>query len=53
MDTTGMTALSRRSFLVSSGAFGIAVTFGRFDEALAVLAPFQANAWVTVMGLSP
>jgi isoquinoline 1-oxidoreductase subunit beta len=45
-----MTALSRRSFLVSSGAFGIAVTFGRFDEALAAPAPFQANAWVTVDG---
>jgi isoquinoline 1-oxidoreductase subunit beta len=50
MDTTRMTALSRRSFLVSSGALGIAVNFGGFDDALAIPAPFQANAWVTVDG---
>jgi isoquinoline 1-oxidoreductase beta subunit len=52
MDTIRTTALSRRSLLVSSGAFGIAVTFGVFDDALTATAaaPFQANAWVTIDG---
>jgi isoquinoline 1-oxidoreductase subunit beta len=50
MDTTRTTALSRRSFLVSSGALGVAVTFGVFDDVLASPAPFQANAWVTIDG---
>lgn len=40
-------SLSRRSFLVSSGAAGIAVTFGSFDPALAA-GPFKANAWVSI-----
>ena len=42
--------LSRRSFLVSSGAAGVAVTFGGFDtrmaaDAAGVLSP---NAWVSI-----
>jgi isoquinoline 1-oxidoreductase subunit beta len=48
MDTIISTALSRRSFLVSSGALSIAVTFGGFDQAIAATAPFEANAWVTI-----
>jgi isoquinoline 1-oxidoreductase subunit beta len=50
MDTTRTHALSRRSFLVTSGAFGVAVTFGAFDDAIPAraAAPFQANAWVTI-----
>jgi isoquinoline 1-oxidoreductase beta subunit len=41
-------ALSRRSFLVSTGAFSIAVAFGtRLDSAEAA-APFSPNAWVTI-----
>ena len=50
MNTIHTTALSRRSFLVSSGATGIAVTFGSFDGVLPADAagPFKANAWVFI-----
>ena len=43
-------ALSRRSFLLSSGAAGVAVTFGSFDGMLPADAAgiFKANAWVFV-----
>ncbi len=44
-------ALSRRSFLVSSGAAGVAVTFGSFDgvpPAGAATIPFKPNAWVFI-----
>jgi isoquinoline 1-oxidoreductase beta subunit len=48
--TTHIQALSRRSFLVSSGAAGVAVTFGTFDNMLPADAAsnFAANAWVSV-----
>ncbi|MBV8745715.1 MAG: twin-arginine translocation signal domain-containing protein, partial [Xanthobacteraceae bacterium] len=40
--------LSRRSFLVTTGAFSIAVAFGsRVDPADAAL-DFAPNAWVTI-----
>ena len=43
-------ALSRRSFLVSSGAVGVAVTFGSFDGAFPTAAAdmFKPNAWVFI-----
>ncbi len=41
--------LSRRSFLVSSGAASIAVTFGSFENALAGLSTgLKPNAWVSL-----
>jgi len=50
MNTIRTMALSRRSFLVSSGAVGVAVTFGSFESVLpAEAAPsFKANAWVFI-----
>ena len=41
-------ALSRRSFLVTTGAFSIAVSFGSLPDAAAATAEFTPNAWVTV-----
>lgn len=41
-------ALSRRSFLVTTGAFSIAVSFGSLPDAAAATAEFAPNAWVTV-----
>ena len=48
--TTHIQALSRRSFLVSSGAAGVAVTFGSFDKILQAEAAtnLAANAWVFI-----
>ena len=48
--TIHMQALSRRSFLVSSGATAVAVTFGCFDSVLPADAAkvFNANAWVFI-----
>ncbi len=48
--TIHMQALSRRSFLVSSGAAGVAVTFGTFDGILPAFAAgeFKPNAWVFI-----
>ncbi len=50
--TTHINALSRRSFLVSSGAAGVAVTFGSFDNLLSADAAgnFAPNAWVYIGG---
>ena len=50
MDKIQTHALSRRSFLVASGAVGVAVTFGSFDDVQSADAagPFQPNAWVTI-----
>ena len=39
-------ALSRRSFMVTSGAFSVAVAFGSMPAAAA--GPFAPNAWVTI-----
>jgi isoquinoline 1-oxidoreductase subunit beta len=40
--------LSRRSLLVSSGAFGVVVAFGALPEAAAAAGPLAPNAWVTI-----
>jgi isoquinoline 1-oxidoreductase beta subunit len=41
-------ALSRRSFLVSSGAFGVAVAFGSLPDTAAAAGPLAPNAWVAI-----
>jgi isoquinoline 1-oxidoreductase subunit beta len=41
-------ALSRRSFLVSTSAFGVAVAFGSSPDAASAATPFAPNAWVTI-----
>ena len=48
--TIHMQALSRRSFLVSSGAAGVAVTFGSFDGVLPAAAAglLKPNAWIVI-----
>jgi isoquinoline 1-oxidoreductase beta subunit len=40
--------LSRRSFLVSSGAFGVAVTFGSLPDTASAAGRLAPNAWVTI-----
>ncbi len=40
--------LSRRAFLVTSGAFGIAVAFGTAPHSAFAAGPLQANAWITI-----
>jgi isoquinoline 1-oxidoreductase subunit beta len=41
-------ALSRRSFLVASGAFGVTVAFGSTPDAASAATSFAPNAWVTI-----
>jgi isoquinoline 1-oxidoreductase beta subunit len=41
-------ALSRRSFVVGTGAAAIAVGFGSLPDLAAAAGPFTANAWVTI-----
>jgi isoquinoline 1-oxidoreductase beta subunit len=41
-------ALSRRSFLVATGAFGVAVAFGSSPDAASAATSFAPNAWVTI-----
>jgi isoquinoline 1-oxidoreductase beta subunit len=41
-------ALSRRSFLVATGAFGVAVAFGSSPDAASAADSFAPNAWVTI-----
>jgi isoquinoline 1-oxidoreductase subunit beta len=48
LQDTNTLALSRRSFLVSSGAFSVAVAFGSGLDAATAAAPFDPNAWVTI-----
>jgi isoquinoline 1-oxidoreductase subunit beta len=51
--TIHMQPLSRRSFLLSSGAAGIAVTFGSFDGGVlpaGAAGPFKPSAWVFIDG---
>jgi isoquinoline 1-oxidoreductase subunit beta len=45
---TNTLALSRRSFLVSTGAFSVVVAFGPSLETASAAAPFNPNAWVTI-----
>src|SRR5436190_4083426 len=40
--------LSRRSFLVTTGAFGVAVAFGSLPDAAFAAGSFAPNAWVTI-----
>jgi isoquinoline 1-oxidoreductase subunit beta len=41
-------ALSRRSFLVATGAFGVTVAFGSSPDAASAATSFAPNAWVTI-----
>src|SRR5215469_7201492 len=40
--------LSRRSFLVTTGAVSVAVAFGSLPETASAAGPFAPNAWVTI-----
>src|SRR5215469_17667555 len=40
--------LSRRSFLVTTGAVSVAVAFGSLPETASAPSPFAPNAWVTI-----
>ena len=48
LQDTNTLALSRRSFLVSTGAFSVAVAFGSALDTATAAAPFDPNAWVTI-----
>ncbi|MGO9400959.1 MAG: molybdopterin cofactor-binding domain-containing protein [Xanthobacteraceae bacterium] len=48
LNDTNTLALSRRSFLVSTGAFSVAVAFGPALDTASAAAPFNPNAWVTI-----
>ena len=48
LQDTNTLALSRRSFLVSTGAFSVAVAFGSALDTATAAAPFNPNAWVTI-----
>ncbi len=48
LQDTNARTLSRRSFLVSTGAFSIAVAFGTRIETATAAAEFNPNAWVTI-----
>jgi isoquinoline 1-oxidoreductase beta subunit len=48
LQDTNTLALSRRSFLVSTGAFSVAVAFGTTLDTAKAAAPFNPNAWVTI-----
>ena len=41
-------ALSRRSFLVTTGAFGVTVAFGSMPDATSAAGSLAPNAWVTI-----
>jgi isoquinoline 1-oxidoreductase subunit beta len=48
LQDTNARTLSRRSFLVSTGAFSVAVAFGTRIETATAAAEFNPNAWVTI-----
>jgi isoquinoline 1-oxidoreductase subunit beta len=48
LNNTHVQALSRRSFLVTTGAFGVTVAFGTTQNTASAAAPFSPNAWVTI-----
>ncbi len=48
LNDTNALALSRRSFLVSTGAFSVAFAFGPALDTASAAAPFNPNAWVTI-----
>jgi len=48
LNDTHIQALSRRSFLMTTGAFGVAVAFGSMPDSVSAAGPFTPNAWVTI-----
>jgi len=48
LNDTHIQALSRRSFLVTTGAFSVAVAFGSSPDTASAAGPFTPNAWVTI-----
>ena len=48
LNDTNTQALSRRSFLVTTGAFSVAVAFGTRLDTASAAAEFSPNAWVTI-----
>jgi isoquinoline 1-oxidoreductase subunit beta len=50
LKNTNIHRLSRRSFLVTTGAFGVGIAFGSIHtaETARAAAPFAPNAWVTI-----
>jgi isoquinoline 1-oxidoreductase beta subunit len=48
LQDTNTLALSRRSFLVTTGAFSVAVAFGSALDTATAAAPFNPSAWVTI-----
>jgi isoquinoline 1-oxidoreductase beta subunit len=48
LNDTHIQALSRRSFLVTTGAFSVAVAFGSLPETSSAGGSFSPNAWVTI-----
>jgi len=48
LNDTNTLALSRRSFLVTTGAFSVAVAFGPALDTASAAAAFNPNAWVTI-----
>jgi isoquinoline 1-oxidoreductase subunit beta len=48
LNDTNIQAVSRRSFLVTTGAFSVAVAFGSTPDSASAAAPFAPNAWVTI-----
>src|ERR1700685_999048 len=48
LSDTNTLALSRRSFLVTTGAFSVAVAFGPALDTATAAAAFNPNAWVTI-----
>ena len=43
-------ALSRRSFLITTGAFSVAVAFGSMPDGASAAGSYTPNAWVTIGG---
>ncbi len=48
LNDTHTQVLSRRSFLVTTGAFSVAVAFGATSDNSAAAGSFGPNAWVTI-----
>jgi isoquinoline 1-oxidoreductase subunit beta len=48
LNDTNIQALSRRSFLMTTGAFGVAVAFGSAANEASAGGGLAANAWVTI-----
>lgn len=48
MNDTHTQTLSRRSFLMTTSAFGVVVAFGSMPDVASAAGPFTRNAWVTI-----